>query len=118
MVILLLFIPLDMMSLSVFIPLERPYFWRRWNSIWFPWPRVVLGIIFVAFWAGACASAFYTCGDLCSAGNGLPINYATLYCACDTGFVTRNSLVGRQYKYTEQKTGRYQAAQAFDILLT
>jgi hypothetical protein len=118
MIIFLALTVLDLFSLSIFTPTAGQYFWRRWNSIWFPWLRVALDGIFVALWAGATGSAFYTCSDLCNAaGNSVAdITYASLQCICSTGsFGSRRSLSSRDY--TEQKTGRYQAAQAFDVLL-
>jgi hypothetical protein len=90
---------------------SSPNFWREWNRKLHPWPRTALCVVFVVLWAAASGSAWYTCGDLCSTKN-QPTNvfYAYLQCYCN----------GEQYKhveYTEVESGRYQATQAFDILL-
>ncbi|MCJ1228880.1 hypothetical protein MMC12_005544 [Toensbergia leucococca] len=108
-----------MVSLAIMIPLDvwRPQTWGRWNMIFMPWPRVAVNVVFVVTWAGAIGSAFYTCGELCSAAesNFGCLTYATLSCDCSLRAFGICDLTRRVY--FEQRSYRYEATQALDALI-
>ncbi len=116
-----------MLSLLVLFLLDvfrtsRSTTWYRWNNWNRPWVRVSLNILFIALWIGCVASSFYTCSDLCSAAGGIYswIRYATLCCDCSIDAITTscyNELSSSASQTVEQRTGRYEATQALDILL-
>ena len=105
------------------LDLTRRPFWTRLNKPYAPWPRVLLSSIFTLLWIGAIPSSIYNCDGLCSAAQfrrGFII-YASLCCDCsgptlaDCGLVAarlEGATVGR-----EQRSYRYEVAQALDALM-
>ena len=104
-----------MLLLAVTIPLDLIQWdwWKRLNTVWEPWPRVIVNAFFTILWIGSIPASFYTCSDLCSAaGNGYGyITFASLQCVCADGSGVFDK------RGVEQRTDRYQATEGLDILL-
>jgi len=109
---ILILLPLFILDVFVY---RRTSFWYRWNHIHRPWPRVSLNVAFIGLWIGCIISSFYNCSDLCTASGNCfdSIKYATLSCDCFGPSSSNCPLEGT----SEPRTGRYQATEAFDVLL-
>lgn len=105
-----------MLLLVVTIPLDliKWDWWKRLNAVWEPWPRVIVNAVFTILWIGSIPASFYTCSDLCSAAGSKGshhLTFATFSCQCSggSGYFDKRGV--------EQKTDRYQATEALDVLL-
>lgn len=99
--------------------LLRPRWFGYDRTIREPWPKIAVNLLCMGLWVGTIPASFYTCSDLCSAaGSGIAqIRFATLYCTCPSSqfeYWSRALEIGG----TEQRSGRYEATEALDILLT
>jgi hypothetical protein len=112
-----------LITLLVITPVDfkRPFLlgYDRPETTREPWFRIALNILLTGLWVGTIPASFYTCEDLCSAagfpGGSGSITFATLSCDCYGSQSAYRRLTARG---TEQRTGRYEAMEGLDILLT
>lgn len=115
---------LSMISLFpiIFIDVARPS-WMGYlssNPARQPWSRIALNVLFTGLWIGTIPASFFTCNDLCSAAGSQfsEINFATLYCECYNVVATEYRSLAPREVFTEQRTGRYEATEGLNILLS